>query len=622
MEVVSGGATNSKIVERFVNNLPHRPYCMADKDEYQQIRSLETALQSPYIQHNSPAFRHVLVFDIDEGFDFDREGRPRKGSTYAWERADLPPPNFICRNPKKGNCHYYYVLAAPICRTMNARNHPQDYVAAIERAYRRKLPADIGYADHQCKNPLHNMWETLVFHEQSYSLGELADYVDLSKTHRYASRVEVSDEGRNCNVFDELRQWAYSEVNAAKTQCSYDQWMKEVLYQAKQLNAFRHPLSYNELAGIARSVGKWTWYNYTGNHTPKRTLKLDPSLPLETRQRLAAKHTAEVKSNQTKAKVVAAIALLKAQGKRISKAAVARVIGISRQQVTTKYASFFQEALSQNTVNLAHTSDNSTLGVNHDEVPPLGEHLSGEKVKSGVAMPRHPFRAPLGACRTLKDLLAASLRLSHDSSLAEVWGRLPRKRRASTAVQRILEAWCRVYSDGGSLPVSLEVQNNQVCFNRIGHDDGVLLERSGFKPVGASWCKAVRGSTFSTAQKAMNLVGSSGARGDLTAIVNHVAKQRVEHVELNVDLYMKGLSQERRSTLQGVWGDVQVLLDSNLYEYTVKFKYAEHLVYRINQIGDRTYDRTVKAWRVPVWMYDQLLDFLHFTKDYRVYIDS
>jgi len=71
--------------------------------------------------------------------------------------------------------------------------------------------------------------------------------------------------GRNCTIFDQLRQVAYREVRSFKRQhLSPDQFLNQLLQLALTLNSqFLMPLSYAEIRGISKSVAKWTWKHFS-----------------------------------------------------------------------------------------------------------------------------------------------------------------------------------------------------------------------------------------------------------------------------------------------------------------------------------------------------------------------
>ncbi|MBM5152280.1 replication initiation protein, partial [Vibrio parahaemolyticus] len=76
-----------------------------------------------------------LIFDIDEPFQGE----------YAWERHNLPVPNYIAFSRDSRKYHMSYAIS-PVCTTENAREKPLAYLAAIHRTYKRLLNSDAGFA--------------------------------------------------------------------------------------------------------------------------------------------------------------------------------------------------------------------------------------------------------------------------------------------------------------------------------------------------------------------------------------------------------------------------------------------------------------------------------------------
>ncbi len=241
----------SEIYGVFRDRLPRRPYCSDDPQVYGlQVRPSELALKKKLIQPNSPDKVSWLIFDID-----------RAGGAFAWQDAGLPEPTILISNPENGRAHLYYGLKVPVCKTSAARSDPLRYLAAVEAAYADELGADLGYVGLLAKNPFHPDWRTM-WHPRLYELGELAEYVDLKK--RRAKRSEVPGLGRNCTLFERLREWAYRAVLEHKCNgSSEDRWREIVRAQAERLNVFATPLTSSEVKCLAKSVARWTWREFS-----------------------------------------------------------------------------------------------------------------------------------------------------------------------------------------------------------------------------------------------------------------------------------------------------------------------------------------------------------------------
>ncbi len=142
-----------------------------------------------------------MVFDID-----------RENSALDWDFLGLPSPNIVVQNRLNGRCHYIYALEAPICNTVNARIKPIVYFKKIQRAYVDKLEADKHYVGIFTKNPNSSFWRTIVFNVPAYSLDYLADFVDLSDKPVFYKDYDEVVEGRNCDLFNQIKRIGYREV--------------------------------------------------------------------------------------------------------------------------------------------------------------------------------------------------------------------------------------------------------------------------------------------------------------------------------------------------------------------------------------------------------------------------
>lgn len=227
---------------------PKRPYCAFVKN-HAIVRPREVALGAPYLQLNPPAHRAWIILDLD-----------RTGAAHAWEDAGLPVPTYCSINPQNGHAHLGYALAEPVCTSAAARLKPLQYLDAIEYAYTAKVRADAAFTGPLAKNPLHPTWQLWEpANAPVYELGYLADFVDLP-TKRLP---RVAGVGRNCDLFETLRYWAYGAVREFWCPGGREQWMSAARLHAESLNTFNVPLGSSEVAGIARSVARYVWRTIT-----------------------------------------------------------------------------------------------------------------------------------------------------------------------------------------------------------------------------------------------------------------------------------------------------------------------------------------------------------------------
>ena len=240
-------------IETFKNQLPEKPYCSNNLESGLSIRNKNRALEMLYLQANQPAIQTCLLFDLDENNAF-----------YKFEDVGLPVPTFITKSPESGRCHYGYMLKAGVCKTQHARLKPLKYAAAVEAAIAGKLASDRGYAGLITKNPLHEHWSPFWSGADLYELDYLADFVEL-QTPTKEVKSENYGLGRNVNLFEDLRAYAYKRVLKFKQDLNYEAWERDVLNVAIDLNCRCNALNllqYNEIKATARSVSRWTWKHF------------------------------------------------------------------------------------------------------------------------------------------------------------------------------------------------------------------------------------------------------------------------------------------------------------------------------------------------------------------------
>ena len=230
---------------------PRKPYCTDDLEAGLRIRSLKQAITKQYIQANPPHLRVWSIYDID-----------RPGGALAWEKNNLPPPNWATTNRINAHAHLVYGYSVPVLLdSEEARVAPMRYLAAVESAFRAALEADSGYSGLITKNPQHPIWRVLRGPTAFYDLGYLADHVELDK-HLPKQGVQPAEIGlgRNCVLFDFLRLWAYKAVREMRGNRNFIIWQARVYDRALNRNAdFKQPMDAREVWHIAKSVSKWVW---------------------------------------------------------------------------------------------------------------------------------------------------------------------------------------------------------------------------------------------------------------------------------------------------------------------------------------------------------------------------
>lgn len=323
-----GCFVSSPVLKRFREHLPFKPYCTDDLGAGLKILPLKIALAKAYIQHNHPGMVWVLVFDVDRKIVDPNDFWP------VWETVGLPVPNLATLTRSMGRGHLVYFLAAGVCTTEAARLKPMEFLAALERAYTVALGADTGYAKLVTKNPHSDRWQVWEIHANPYTLGELAEYVDLTVHQPLPEASEAYGTGRNVTLFNEARHWAYGAIRDYWAPNGLPKWQKAVLGHVEALNGqFQRPLPHSEVKAIAKSIATWTWKKITPQGL-REIIERTHNSEKQRERGIASGKARRVSREQERAKA----RLLRAQG--MTHRAIAEALGVPRQTVTDWLADF------------------------------------------------------------------------------------------------------------------------------------------------------------------------------------------------------------------------------------------------------------------------------------------
>ena len=102
------------------------------------------------------------------------------------------------------------MLAAGVCKTENAKLKPLEFASKVENGMAVKLGADLGYSGFITKNPMNSHWSPYWSGAELYDLGFLSEHVNLISNKKLKS--ESYGLGRNVNLFEDLRLYAYRNV--------------------------------------------------------------------------------------------------------------------------------------------------------------------------------------------------------------------------------------------------------------------------------------------------------------------------------------------------------------------------------------------------------------------------
>lgn len=324
--------------------LEHAPYiarCSDDKTAA-LTKPRDSAIRYPYMQINQRDMKAWLIFDLDHN------------NPYVWQDAALPPPNLIVRNRDSNKSHLFYAIE-PVCTSVNGRRKPVAYMKAVYEAMAIRLQADKAYhSGPVAKTPGHPWWDTQELHPQEYSLGELADYLELETAPKWSTSPDVESvaHSRHCILFELLRFYAYGIVNGERASGSFQSFSARLEAYAHNNNAFgRHGFSVGQnrlplssIRATVKSVADWTWSFYSGNGRCHRgVMELDKALPLAERQSLAAERTHSERQKSTASKIRQACQGIAERGESLTYAAIGKLAQLSRQTVA-KYKHVIEQA--------------------------------------------------------------------------------------------------------------------------------------------------------------------------------------------------------------------------------------------------------------------------------------
>jgi len=315
----------------FVDGLPYLS-CVSNDFVADGIerKGKKNAVKYRNIQHNPNSMIRALTFDVDSDC-----------SLFQWSDNNCLPPNWISVNKENGHAHYGYFINAPVSRTFKSRIKPQRFLNAVAKGLTVKIGSDMSYSGFMTKNPLSEYWQTWTVEDKPYDLEEIAESTPLVWKSAHKELEENSELGRNCTLFDQLRMWAYRNVQRYKTTSNYEAWLKSCQLMSDQFNTqFDAPLSTKEANQVAKSVANYCFYKYTGDGKNRGIMNLTAkghSLTDEDKKKLGAQYTAGVKRTSTEQAIREAVAYLNTAGKKVNCSSVAMVTGLNKSGVTRNY---------------------------------------------------------------------------------------------------------------------------------------------------------------------------------------------------------------------------------------------------------------------------------------------
>ena len=249
-------------LQSFYDDLPKKPYCSEVKNAC-TVRPKAIASKQPYIQPNHPQIIKWLFIDIDSDLKHKFINYYDDNLFFRYHDRNLPPPTIIMRNRDNGHVQYAYRLTDPVTMFEGSRNHPTQYLKAIQYALTVQLGGDLAFGGSLAKNPLNNdRWDIFLSGANSYSLGDLAEYLDLTDPANKPPKKSANDEiispfaglGRNCDTFDYLRFIAYP-IADSMTQTALQDYLIQLGIEFNK--NYKQPLLYNEIKCIAKSIARF-----------------------------------------------------------------------------------------------------------------------------------------------------------------------------------------------------------------------------------------------------------------------------------------------------------------------------------------------------------------------------
>lgn len=216
----------------------------------------DQALSKRHIQVNPPGLLARITIDVDH-----------QDAVLRAYRQDLPRPSWVAESPS-GRAHAGYLLSIPVSLT-KADQKALRFAACIEEALRCELGGDPSYGGLMTKNPLHPDWDVRWGTTELHTLANMAEQLAGrlpsrdQYTQRTGPRTDVAGLGRNCQLFEETRLWAYEAVRRYWEDGS-EAFHAAVHDHVSLLNAqLTTPLPDCEVTSLAKSISGWTWKKFT-----------------------------------------------------------------------------------------------------------------------------------------------------------------------------------------------------------------------------------------------------------------------------------------------------------------------------------------------------------------------
>jgi len=290
------------------------------------------------LQYNTKKFINYVIIDLDH-------------NNFDVNELDIPIPNFIVKNKRKEGMHLFYVLEKTIFGT---DEYHKKIWNKVFKYFTHKTNGDdkaVGFIGKNIWNKYD--FEYVEFNPFAYSLEYLNSTVKpfykqlelntfdtqiISKLKKPHRAVEHS---RNCEIFDNLRKYAYAEIKEKK---SVEDFKFKIKIYANKLNSnFEKKLNDKEINCICRSITKYCLKHKTNilNYVEKKKLQLDDNMSIKEKLSLGGKYTKAVRVEKTKLEIQKAVLELREKNEKVTSVNISEITKISRQTVS-KYKELFK----------------------------------------------------------------------------------------------------------------------------------------------------------------------------------------------------------------------------------------------------------------------------------------
>lgn len=319
------------LAEAVIPTLPYQVLASADiksRRAWSIVEPICFAVGRQYLGLSNDRFVNAVIIDCDHA------------DATRWRTCRLPPPTWIAVTPESGRHHLVWLLARPVYKGPGAALGPLRYLARVVSAMTYELGGDEGYAGALTKNPWHPRWHVILPGGCPVELGDLYRAICCAPNRpRQRQHGEVRfGIGRNVELFDRLRYWAYANKRRHGDRRS---WGQAVAAQAAAINqSFASPLPPNELGWTVQSVANWVWTRYQGGTAENRrgAMGLDVDMPLADKQAMAGSWSAAKRRSATDQVLADAVQSLRAAGQAVTQVAVAQASGKGIATIKRRWA--------------------------------------------------------------------------------------------------------------------------------------------------------------------------------------------------------------------------------------------------------------------------------------------